>query len=187
MRASFLALTTASVIVALPANAQHLPATAPAGMDPLSTLFIEACERYSRGIHNDDGTLAAAGFTFLGGFALDGDDDQPDHTSRFGNFLPGTERNHEQAQITFIKRYHDDGRPDYFCHLLVDEDTNAQNRFSPNSFHLLTDFDYYPPRHGDVGYSATEDWEVDARDRYTKISLDSQDGDWSVTITSYPR
>ena len=72
MRASFLALATASVIVAIPANAQHLPATAPAGMDPLSTLFIEACERYGRGAHNDDGTLAGGGGGGRGGWGVDG-------------------------------------------------------------------------------------------------------------------
>ncbi len=180
-----------SLWLTLGAYAQSLPSNAPTGMDPLAALFVEACAIYSLGTHEEAEFLTDQGFLYSGPVRLREAPRPRDHSAVYRSTWEPASAELEDAQIHFESDFEDPNEQAapiaYACRLIVHESVEVEDRFKPESFFQLEDFEDYIPPTEDQAIGITDAWELHRNDRYTGIQSGSPEpGLWVTLIYSYP-
>ncbi|MDF1679592.1 hypothetical protein [Ponticaulis sp.] len=173
------------------ASAQDIPTSPPSGMDPLAALFVEACAIYSLGTHEEAEFLTEQGFLYSGPVRLREDPRPRDHSAVYRSTWEPASAELEDAQIHFESDFEDPNEQAapiaYACRLIVHESVEVEDRFKPESFFQLEDFEDYIPPTEDQAIGITDAWELHRNDRYTGIQSGSPEpGLWVTLIYSYP-
>lgn len=181
-----------SLWLTLGAYAQSLPSNAPAGMDPLSAIFVEACAIYAEAEHDEVEFLVTNGFRYSGPILDENNTPGFNHSSVYRSLWDPNATLMETAQIHFFSALQTSENGEelrfYACRLIVHERPEFENRFQPESFFELEGFEDYLPPLEDQEVGITEAWERHHENRYTGIQTGSPEPNvWLTVIYSYPR